>query len=123
MFLLCLSNSYTLKCRVCGHGDDDLGICASDSDNGKLEKCPNSLDACWYGSKSVKGDTTYFRMCGAGTGNGCGNETVDDLTVKICSCITNNCNYGHNCKSCNGSSNIKQSIILLLSSILFFALK
>ena len=52
VFLFCLSVSYTLNCRVCGHGDDDLGICASDSDNGKLEKCPTSLDACWYGSKS-----------------------------------------------------------------------
>ena len=83
VFLLCLSNSYTLKCRVCGHGDDDLGICASDSDNGKLEKCPKSLDACWYGSKSIKGDTTYFRMCGAGTGNGCGNETVDDVSLRF----------------------------------------
>ena len=52
VLLFCLSGSYTLNCRVCGHEDDDLGICASDSDNGKLEKCPTSLDACWYGSKS-----------------------------------------------------------------------
>ena len=29
-----------------------------------------------------KGQTTYFRMCGAGTGNGCANETVDDVSLK-----------------------------------------
>ena len=101
-FLLCLSVAYSLKCRVCGNGDEDLGLCKSDSDSGSLETCPPSLDACWYGSRSKslqlevfftfsttlpnlanKGQTTYFRMCGAGTGNGCANETVDDVSLKL----------------------------------------